>query len=315
MTRLRSILYCDTLHITFQVFVLQVRFVESAEFPPELHVAPKNVPTERVAVPLAASASEVGKWGRNSAGGGTPLIWGALTLLPQPNASKPESMAFTDPMPRKTQFFGCDPGFAAGAEGGLDFAADVAARVRQIVHVVRRGVGSPALSDEPNMMERRTKAVDRQCPSPSSRPECRASQYNADANQPHGRDGMSNALFGRSSLGDLIRGYPGSLQSEVDGWERNKVLAASESDLVDYLVTKYFLDAPTLLPRDQWQSAADETSIDVSHDPRRGGFLDGRRILVPGHRVSVRVPFEGDADLFEFQPLDLRLQSAACDRV
>ena len=113
---------------------------------------------------------------------------------------------------------------------------------------------------------------------------------------------MSDTLFSRSHLGDLIRGYPQTVQGEVDGWERNKVLAASESDLVEYLVGRYFLHAPTLLHRDHWESVADETSVDVSHDPLRGGFLDDRRILVPGHRVSVRVPFEGDADLFDFRP-------------
>lgn len=113
---------------------------------------------------------------------------------------------------------------------------------------------------------------------------------------------MNDTLFSRANLRDLIRNYPRSIQGEVDGWQRNKVLAASESDLVDYLVAKYVLDAPTLLPRSHWESVADEASIDVSHDPLRGGFLDGRRILIPGHRISVRVPFSGDPDLFEYRP-------------
>ena len=113
---------------------------------------------------------------------------------------------------------------------------------------------------------------------------------------------MSDTLFIRARLADLIRDYPRTIQDEVEDWERNKVLAASESDLVDYLEDKYFLDAPMLLPRDHWESVADETQVDVSHDPMRVPFRDGRRILIPGHRVSVRVPFDGDADLFDFQP-------------
>ena len=113
---------------------------------------------------------------------------------------------------------------------------------------------------------------------------------------------MSETLFNRASLGNLIGGYPGAIQDEVDGWDRNKVLAASESDLIDYLVAKYFLDTPTLRPREQWESVADEAAVDVSHDPMRVPFRDGRRVLIPGHRVSVRVPFDGDGDLFDFQP-------------
>ena len=111
---------------------------------------------------------------------------------------------------------------------------------------------------------------------------------------------MSEILFNRVELADLIDGYPRTIQGDVDSWERNKVLATSESDLVDYLIAKYSLDAPILRPRDQWESAADEAAVDVSHDFRRAPF--GRRILIPGHRVSVRVPFDGDADLFDFRP-------------
>ena len=113
---------------------------------------------------------------------------------------------------------------------------------------------------------------------------------------------MSGTLFRKARLADLIGNYPKSIQSEVESWERNKVLAASESDLVEHLVAKYFLDAPKLLPRDRWESAAKETAVDVSHDFRRAPFQDGQRMLIPGHQVSVSVPFEGDADLFHFLP-------------
>ena len=113
---------------------------------------------------------------------------------------------------------------------------------------------------------------------------------------------MSSHLFNRGRLSDLIAAYPRMMQDEVDGWDRNKVLAASESDLIDYLVQKYTLDAPTLRQREEWDSAADEVKVDVSHDFRRVPFADGRRIFVPGHRVTVRVPFEGDPDLFDYKP-------------
>ena len=111
---------------------------------------------------------------------------------------------------------------------------------------------------------------------------------------------MSDLLFNRGRLSDLLGAYPGSMQDEVDGWARNKVLSASEADLIDYLVQKYTLDVPRLRPREEWDSAADEVKVDVSHDFRRVPFGDGRSILVPGHRVTVRVPFDGNPDLFEY---------------
>ena len=120
--------------------------------------------------------------------------------------------------------------------------------------------------------------------------------------EPNGGDSVGKTLFSQKNLGDLIRNYPSTIQGEIDGWERNKVLAVSESDLIDYLVSKYTLDAPSLLPRDHWESVADEAMVDVSHDPMRTFLRDDGRAVVPGHRVSVRVPFDGDADLFEFQP-------------
>ena len=113
---------------------------------------------------------------------------------------------------------------------------------------------------------------------------------------------MTDLLFNRGSLSDLIGAYPRSMQQEVDGWDENKVLAASEADLVDYLVQRYTLDAPSLRPREDWDSNANEEQVDVSHDFRRGFGRGDRRIFVPGHRFTVRIPFEGDANLFDYRP-------------
>lgn len=54
-------------------------------------------------------------------------------------------------------------------------------------------------------------------------------------------------LFFRKDLSALIRGHESALKEEVAGWEPNRVLASSESDLVSYLVEKYMLDAPRIL--------------------------------------------------------------------
>ena len=74
----------------------------------------------------------------------------------------------------------------------------------------------------------------------------------------------SDLLFYGKDLSALIRGYEAALNKEVEQWERNRILASSESDLVTYLVEKYTLDPPRLL-RDQIHIDSEgETKIDVS---------------------------------------------------
>lgn len=111
----------------------------------------------------------------------------------------------------------------------------------------------------------------------------------------------SDLLFYGKDLGALIRGYEAEIRKEVEGWERNKILAASEPDLIAYLVQKYTLDPPRLF-RDQIHIESEgEAKIEVS-----GRFDYGVRdrdgpYYVPGAYVTVAIPFEGDADLFGFQ--------------
>ena len=111
----------------------------------------------------------------------------------------------------------------------------------------------------------------------------------------------SDLLFYGKDLSALIRGYEDAIKEEVEQWERNRILASSESDLVNYLVKKYTLDSPRLL-RDQIHIDSEgETKIDV-----RGRFeydiwdRSGPN-LIPGSYVTVAIPFEGDGDLFGFQ--------------
>ena len=111
----------------------------------------------------------------------------------------------------------------------------------------------------------------------------------------------SDLLFHGKDLSALVHGYEDAIKKEVEKWERNRILASSESDLVTYLVEKYTLDAPRLL-RDQVHIASEgETKIDI-----RGRFeYDVRNrnspCFIPGSYVTVAIPFEGDGDLFGFQ--------------
>ena len=112
----------------------------------------------------------------------------------------------------------------------------------------------------------------------------------------------NDLLFYGSRLSDVISQSENKLRREVEGWERNKILSVSESDLVDYLVEKYKLDAPRLLEDQVYIEDEGETQIDVSGDPDRYIRDPGRPFFIPGTFVIVAFPFEGDGSLFRFQP-------------
>lgn len=109
-------------------------------------------------------------------------------------------------------------------------------------------------------------------------------------------------FFHEKNLRALIDAYVAEIRKEVEGWERNKILAASEPDLVVYLVEKFTLDPPRLLTDQMSIKSEGETRIDVSGGVEYGAFDRSGPYYVPGSYVTVSIPFEGDGDLFKFQP-------------
>lgn len=108
-------------------------------------------------------------------------------------------------------------------------------------------------------------------------------------------------LFWGKDLSALIRSYESAIGQEVAGWERNRILASSESDLVSYLVEKYTLDAPRILREQMHVESEGEAKIDVSGRIGYDIWDRGQPFLVAGSFVTVAIPFEGDGDLFEFK--------------
>ena len=108
-------------------------------------------------------------------------------------------------------------------------------------------------------------------------------------------------LFWGKDLSALIRSYEAAIGQEVAGWEQNRILASSESDLVSYLVEKYTLDAPRILRDEMYVEREGETKIDVSGRFEYDVWNRGQPFHVAGSFVTVAIPFEGDGDLFEFR--------------
>lgn len=106
----------------------------------------------------------------------------------------------------------------------------------------------------------------------------------------------SGLLFASLDLRDLTDRRIAAMRAEVDSLEPNRLLNTSPSDLAGYLVEKYALEAPALL-RDQWSADETETQIDVRHDQRRYVSDRNRPCLIPGQRIEVEVPIQGETEL------------------
>lgn len=118
----------------------------------------------------------------------------------------------------------------------------------------------------------------------------------------------SGLLFSTHDLRAIMDRQTAAMRAEVDGLEPNRLLNTSPADLVQYLAEKYRLQAPSLLRAD-WSAEQTETRIDARHDQRRHVSDRSRPCLVPGQRIDVEVPIDGDSELmyarastFNFSP-------------
>lgn len=107
-------------------------------------------------------------------------------------------------------------------------------------------------------------------------------------------------LFASHDLRAIIENQRNSLRKEVEQMDANRLLNTAPTDLSKYLVEKYSLTAP-VLRRDNWSADVQETQIDVRNDPNRWITDRSRPCLIPGQRVTIEVPFEGEAELLYAQ--------------
>jgi hypothetical protein len=103
---------------------------------------------------------------------------------------------------------------------------------------------------------------------------------------------MSDHLFSKFDLGQVLRNHYGMAQKEIDSYGEDYLLNASETDLVGYVVSKVALDVPQL--GEAYMLEPTEVEVDVGHDPMWGRG-HGQSTKVKGCRVEVRIPFTGDS--------------------
>jgi hypothetical protein len=87
-----------------------------------------------------------------------------------------------------------------------------------------------------------------------------------------------------------------AMRQEIEQLDANRLLNTSPTDLSQYLIEKYTLQAPSLR-RNDWSASEQETRVDVRHDQNRWIDDRSRPCLVPGQLIEVEVPIEGEIEL------------------
>ena len=116
-----------------------------------------------------------------------------------------------------------------------------------------------------------------------------------------GIDKSKGLLFCTHDLSQSLRNTADEIRREIESLPPDRLLNTAPDDLKNYLTAKYRVEPISLL-RDQWYADHHETQVDVRYDSNRWIDDKSRPFMVPGERVEVRVPFEGEAELFYAQP-------------
>lgn len=114
-------------------------------------------------------------------------------------------------------------------------------------------------------------------------------------------------LFVKQDLRGLQEHLKGKVLEEIQAFDRDYLLNASESDLCEHLVSKYTLEPPVLRRDEIYVHGHKETDVDVRDDYRRAIFDRSRPFHIKGTSVTIAVPFDGDGNLFYYQPSSMTL--------
>lgn len=121
--------------------------------------------------------------------------------------------------------------------------------------------------------------------------------------QGDGRMSEDRLLFGGVSAIQFHTQQATAMQDEIAGLDDDRLLNTNVDDLITYLVGKYSVDVPTL-DVGGMEADPEEVQIDLSQPPYRlfpMGEIQSQPNNVSGTRITVHVPFSGDATLFDVQ--------------
>lgn len=115
-----------------------------------------------------------------------------------------------------------------------------------------------------------------------------------------------DSLFSGAHLSDALRTQTAAVADRVQSISESVLRAADDAELTDQLAEDLKI-VPLRLDQQNQTMRREEVQVDVTGDPRRFGFPDGRRLMVPGLKVTVSIPYVGYDQLWGLQPSTYRL--------
>ncbi|MDO8848376.1 MAG: hypothetical protein Q7W51_08340 [Coriobacteriia bacterium] len=107
--------------------------------------------------------------------------------------------------------------------------------------------------------------------------------------------------FAEGDTFTFFRSLEEGVRREIDALDNDYVLNASPSELEQHFVSKGTISPLVIHADDYYMASNDSAKIDVSNDFLRGGYGDGRPIVIAGTRLTIAIPFEGDAKLWRIR--------------
>ena len=108
-------------------------------------------------------------------------------------------------------------------------------------------------------------------------------------------------LFNGIDWFSVEKNQKAALLEEVESINGNRLLNTSTDDLCVYFEEEYRIDVPILYD-DKITVDQQETKVDVSGDRSRYIRDRSRAYYIPGSKIEISVPFEGDKNIFDIQP-------------
>lgn len=112
---------------------------------------------------------------------------------------------------------------------------------------------------------------------------------------------MSCSLFNSGNIGDWLDRKRHKAITDVEELSAPQMNAATNDECVSNIVSLHRLDVLQVLTDKAVMSEADH-KVDVSKDFERAIGDRSKPFMVSGVRISIRVPFQGDAELFRLRP-------------
>jgi len=106
-------------------------------------------------------------------------------------------------------------------------------------------------------------------------------------------------IFAQKRLSDFLDAVLRAMKQEVDGEPRNNLLNANQEDYVDYLVSRYSVEALTF----EWERVSvSDREVNIPAERFPSSFCVRRGGSYPKQVITYAIPFAGDPGLLEMQP-------------